>query len=265
MPPSAGVTGDQSRQRRPRGLIALIVVGVLLILLVVAFFAADAALRSYAEDRIEGEIRDRLPSGVSGAVDVRVGGASFLVQYLSGTLEQVNLDAPDLAVNGLPMAVSAVATGVPVDTSQPIEGVVGTVRLTEEAVNDLVAASGVADVPADIRLGDGEVGYASSFRVLGFDLEYDVTAEPRIQGDSVVLTPTGAELTSAPGGLDLGGVLGDNLGSFAVPVCVAEFLPTAMTLTGLGVSTDRLDATLEATDLMLSEQALESRGSCSSS
>ncbi len=241
----------------------MIVVGVLVLLLVVAVFVADASLRSYAEERIRAEIRDGLPSGVTGDLAVDVGGGLFLLQYLRGSLDRVDLAAPDLAVNGVPVGFRAVATGVPVDRSQSIEKMVGTVRLSEDAVNDLVAESGLTNVPAEIRLGNGAVGYASSFRVLGFDLDYDVTAEPRIDGDTVILTPTDAELTSVPGGLNIGGVLGDNLSRFAVPLCVAQFLPQGVTLTGLEVTTGRLVATFAATDLVLSEQTLASPGSCS--
>ena len=248
------------RRRRRRGRTAAIVLVGLLVLLVVAFFAADAALRAYAEDRVENEIRDRLPSTVEGDVEVRLGGAPVILQYLSGSFDRVDLDGQDLTIGGVPIEAGAVATGVPVDPSQPIERFAGTVSLTEDALNSLSAES--SNLPANIRIGDGTLTYASSFRLLGFDVRYDITAEPRIEGDTVVLTPTDATLTSAPGSLDIGEVLGDNLASLAIPVCVAQLLPEGFTLTDLELRSGELAATVESTTLTLSEERPVTLGSC---
>lgn len=248
-----------ARPRRRRRT-AILVAGIVILLLIIGLFVADAALRAYAEDRVEGEIRDRLPATAEGDIDVRLGGASVILQYLGGSFERVDLEARGLTLDGVPVEASAVATGVPVDRSEPVERVVGTVTLTEAAVNTLVEGS--AGVPADIRIGDGTVGYASDFRVFGFELTYDVTAEPRIEGDTVVLSPTGATLASGQGSLDIGDALGGDFGSLAVPVCVAEFLPEGVVLTDLELAGGELTATLESTGLMLTDGSLGTLGSC---
>ena len=257
-------------RRRGRG---LIIVGVLAVALVGVFFVADVVLRNYAQDRAQAEIADRLPANVTGDVAVTIGGFSVIAQYLTGSFDQVDLNAPELTIDGAAAAVKIRATGVPTDTAQPIRQVDGTIDLDEAALNTLMQASQADDSGAsagpiqagatELQLGDAEVTYAGSVSVFGFELGYQATATPSTTADSLVLTATGAELSSGAGTLDASGLLKLILGEKPVSICVAQYLPQGVTLTGVDVTPARARITLESSTLTLTEQSLTTLGTCS--
>lgn len=247
--------------RKRRGVAALVISGALVAGLVVAFFIVDAGLRSYAEDRVKTEISKNLPEGATGDVDVSIGGLSVIAQYLSGSFDRVELDAPEFALGGAPAAVHIVASGVPVDRTKPIREVTGTVDLGQESLNALLAAGG-ATGDAELALGKGEVTYSGTFPVFGLDIGYEATATPSASADSLLFTPTAAELTSGVGSVDLSDVIPLILGQEPLSVCVAQYLPDGVTLTGVDVSPDHARVTLESSTLMLTRESLTTMGAC---
>jgi hypothetical protein len=258
-----------ARRRRT----GLIVTGVVVVALVGAFFIADAAARSYGEGLAEDEIAARLPAAVSGDVSVAIGGFSVIGQYLTGSFERVDLTAPELTFDGAPAAVHIRATGVPTDTTQPIEQVSGTIDLGETALNTLLAAANedqgtaatgpVQAGATELRLGTDAVTYAGSVAIFGFDIGYQATATPSATADSLVLTPTGAELSTDAGSLNVDDLLQLVLGEEPVSICVAQYLPQGVTLSGVNVTPERARITLESSTLTLTEQSLTTLGSCS--
>lgn len=260
-----------ARRRRGRG---LIVAGVLVVALVGVFFVADAVLRSFAQNRAQTEIAERLPANVTGDVAVAIGGFSVIGQYLTGSFDRVDLTAPELTIDGATAAVHIRATGVPVNTTKPIGHVAGTIDLDEAALNTLLQASQEQDSAesggpiqagaTELKLGAGEVTYAGSVSVFGFELGYQATAAPSTTADSLLLTATGAEVSSGIGSLDASGLLHLILGEKPVTICVAQYLPQGVTLTGVDVTAERARIKLESSTLMLTEQSLTTQGSCSS-
>ncbi|MCU1444462.1 DUF2993 domain-containing protein [Cryobacterium sp.] len=258
-----------ARRRRGRG---LLIVGVLGVALVGAFFVADAVLRTYAQNRVQAEIAERLPANVTGDIAVTIGGFSVIGQYLTGSFERVDLAAPELVIDGA-AAVHIRATGVPVDTTQPIGQVDGTIDLDEAALNTMLTASqgqdsAAADGPIQagataLKLGDAEVTYAGSISVFGFEIGYQATAAPSTTAESLVLTATGAEVSSGIGSIDASALLDLLLGKEPVSICVAQYLPEGVTLTGVDVTAARARITLESSTLTLTEQSLTTLGSCS--
>jgi len=255
------------KRRRPAR--RLLVTLIALLALVAVFFAVDAGLRSYAQNRIAGEIDAGLPAGVSGDVDVTIGGASVIVQYLTGSFERVELTAPTLTVNDVPASVSIVATGVPTDTSQPIGHVAGTIDLDQAALNTLLQTA-LAEADADpaarnaeLELGTDQITYTGELSVFGLPIGYQATATPSVTADSLVLTPTDARVTSGAGGLDVSGLLDLALGDEPISVCMAQYLPQGVTLTDVETTPERARITLESSTLTLTEQSLSTLGSCS--
>jgi hypothetical protein len=256
-------------RRRGRG---LIVVGVLAVALVGVFLVADAVLRNYAQDRAQSEIAERLPANVTGDVTVAIGGFSVIAQYLTGSFDQVDLTAPELTIDGATAAVKIRATGVPTDTTKSIGQVDGTIDLDETALNTLMQASqgdsGSSDGPiqagaTELQLGSGEVTYAGSVSLFGFQVGYQATAAPSTTADSLLLTATGAELSSGGGSLDASGLLKLILGEKPLTICVAQYLPQGVTLSGVDVTAERARITLESSTLTLTEQSLTTMGTCS--
>jgi hypothetical protein len=249
----------ETRRRRGRGWIAAAwVVGALLVLGVVAFFATDGLIRSAAESVAAGEIEKNLPSGTTGSVSVKIEGGPVLLQYLGGSFVRVAVDAPTLTANGVPMAVHLVATDVPTTLSKPLPNISGTVSLTQAALNDALK---VPDASA-LALGDGVVTYDSAQRVLGFPVSYTVTAKASVSGPDVLLTPADIHITSGPVSLDLTGVVNALLGENPASVCVADQLPAAIHLTDIDVKPSHVTVSFKGSNVLLTEAALSTKGSC---
>ncbi|GAA2223025.1 DUF2993 domain-containing protein [Herbiconiux moechotypicola] len=229
------------------------------VVLAVAAVIADVAFRSYAQSEAAAQIEQQLPEAVEGEVSVSIGGGSFLLQLITGEFAEVTLDAPELSVNGVPLAAHAVATGVPTDLTKPVQSIRATASIDQDAVN------GIVDIPGDseLVLGDGEVSYEGTISLFGFSLGYQVSGIVAAQGDSVTIEPTTASLTQGAGNLDID--LDQLLGSLAddpIGVCVAQYLPAGAEVESLEITPGRATAVLTADDFVVSEDSLRTLGSC---
>ena len=244
------------KRRAARGWItAIAIVVVIAALLVVAYVVA----RGIAERRFGEQIRMNLPEGVDGQVDVSIGGLSVIAQYLMGTMERVELSAPELEVNGTPVAVDVVGEGVPVDLASPVTAITGTISADEDAVNQLVSVPGVNGA---FTLGEGTVGYAGTIEVLGFSLDYSATASPTAAGDTVLLVPEGVELESGVGVVDVSVAVERLLGDSPIAVCVAQYLPEGVEVGSIEIAGGVATVELEARGITLDEQSLARTGTC---
>lgn len=241
-------------RRRKKGIVVVLAV---VLVLVAAVVVADVGLRAYAEDRASTEIASSLPDTVDGKIDVTIGGFSFLQQYLSGSFDQVTLDAPELSVDGVPIDAHVVATGVPSDLSKPVDAVSARLSLSEDAVNSVIQVPGAATLTLD----DQAVGYDGSTTVLGLTLKYLVTAGVSVTGDSVVLTPETAKLTAGSTVFDASSALNSILDE-SIPLCVADRLPQGVELTSLSVAPGSATVTLGASDFTIDETSLRTMGAC---
>ncbi|MGW4927759.1 LmeA family phospholipid-binding protein [Agromyces sp. NPDC004153] len=256
--PATDAAGAPPR-RRNRAARAWITVLVILGVLVALAVVADLVVRNVAEQRVAEQLEQNLPAGVEGDVQVRLGGFSVIAQYLSGSMEQVDLSAPELTVNGVPIAVHVEAQDVPPGLDAPVGRATATIQVTEAAVNTLIEVPGVQ---GDVVLGDGAVAYSDSVRVLGIPIDYTVTARPTAAGDTVFLEPTGVEVGAGGGAIDVSGLVDRLMGDDPIPVCVAEYLPEGVEVQQLTVEPGSATVTLGATGISLDEQSLATRGSC---
>lgn len=252
-----------ARRTRRRGFGALVVTSLSVLGLVAAFFFVDAGVRGYAERQVKQEIAANLPETVTGDVSVSIGGLSVIWQYLGGRFDRVDLRSSALSVQGVPASVHVVATDVPLDRSRPVGDVRGIVDLGPAALNTLLSNSLPSDVPdAGLKLGPGEVSYTGSVELLGFPIGYRATATPTVDAGSVLLTPSGARITSGAGGFDAGNLLSLVMGEEPIRVCVASYLPDGVTLSGVTVTPERARLTLQSSTLTLSRESLTTLGSC---
>ncbi|MDR6904546.1 hypothetical protein J2X63_000232 [Agromyces sp. 3263] len=250
------------RRRLSRAARIWITVVAIVVALVALVVVADIVIRNVAEARVAEEIRANLPDEVSGDVDVTIGGFSVIAQYLSGSMQQVELSAPELAVQGVPVSVDVVAQDVPVDLASPVGQLTATIQASPEAVNQLVASQGIEGVDGDLTFGDGTVGYTGSVSLLGFPIDYTVTARPTAAGDTVLLEPVGVELGSGGGSFDVSGLVDRLLGDDPVPVCVAQYLPEGVEVQQIAVAPAGAVVTLEGDGLRLDQATLSQTGSC---
>lgn len=237
-----------------------IVAVVILAALVAAFFVTDAALRSTAEKRVAKQIDSSLPGGVTAHATVTIGGFSVIAQYLEGSFDQVKLSAPTMLVHGVPIGVHVTARGVPTDRSKPVKQIRGTISLSQDAVDKIVAVPGST---SKVTLGVNRVTYGGTASVLGLDFGYTVTANAKAatNGSGIVLTPSGVKLNQGSASFDLSRVVGAVLKT-PIPVCTAGFLPPGVRVTGVSISPARAVITLNAAEVALTGAMLSRTGSC---
>lgn len=246
----------EPRRRLSRGARIGLVVAASVVGLAALVVVADVVARGIAEQRVADEVRQNLPAGVEGDVDVTIGGVSVIAQYLSGTMEQVSLSAPELVVEGAPLDVDVELHGVPVDLGSPVARLEATVSAEQEAVNQLVQVPGAT---GSITLGDDTVGYEGAIEFFGQSIAYQVTATPTAAGDEVLLQPVGVEVG---GSLDLSGIVERILGGDPIAVCVAEHLPEGLEVTDVAAAPGTVRVELEGSEITLDEAHLRQTGSC---
>ncbi|WP_382305282.1 DUF2993 domain-containing protein [Herbiconiux sp. UC225_62] len=231
----------------------------IVVVLAVLVVVADIGFRAYAEGQAESEIESQLPDSVQGDVDVQIGGFSFLGQLLAGSFGEVQLDAPALTVNGVPISAHVVARDVPSDLTQPVGDIEAAVSMDQDAVN------GIVELPGDatLVLGREGVSYEGSVTVFGIELGYRVTGEVTASGTDVVIQPQKATLTQGSNDVDvdLGSILG-GLTKDPITVCVAQYLPQSAEVDSLEITDGRATAHLTARDFVLSDDSLKNLGTC---
>ena len=245
-----------------RGLVPLIIVGVLAILLVVAYFLVDNGVRAFAQDRAETEISNRMPASVTGDVTVAIGGTSVIAQFITGSFDQIELTAPNLTVDGVPASVHVIARDVSTNTAKAIGSLNATLDLDQDALNQLVQASGTAPADAEMTLGDGTVAYTGTAALFNFNVGYSATATASATGDTLNFTPTEVTVTSGVGDIDATPLVNLILQQAPIGVCVASYLPGGVELSGVDISPERARVTLESSSLRLTAQSLTTLGSC---
>lgn len=233
------------------------IVAAVVLLLAVIVVVLDVGLRAYAEGQVRQKIDESLPANVAGDVAVSIGGGSFLLQYVAGSFDEVTLTSDDLSVDGVPVAATVVANGVPTDSAKPVAHVSATLDLSQQAVNSFVSIPGSDEVV----LGDGTVGYSGSFDIFGLELGYDVTASAAPSGPDVLLTPNGANLRAGSANVDVSGALKAVVAK-PVPICVAKYIPQGVQLTAITPTAGHVQVTAEAANLLLTPDALRTTGAC---
>ena len=108
-----------SERRRP--LWPWITLGVVLVLLVVAFIAVDAFARGVARDEIGSRLVSGLGLPAGTPVEVEVGGGPVLFQLAAGQLDSVDVAIEDATFGRLTGDLDIHAEGVPLDASAPTE------------------------------------------------------------------------------------------------------------------------------------------------
>lgn len=248
------MSGQRNGAARVWATIIVIVVALGALLVV-----ADVVVRGIAQERFAEQIRSNLPDGVDGEIDVTIGGFSVIAQYLAGSMDRVELSAPELTVNGAPIAVDVVGESVPIDLASPVRSMSALIEADQDAINRLIV---VPDVDGDVTLGEGVVGYSDTIEVFGLSLGYSVTARPSAAGDTVLLRPENVQVDAGGGGIDVSDLADRVLGDDPIAICVAQYLPDGVMVNGIDIVAGTATVRLEALGIMLDEASLARTGSC---
>lgn len=255
--PAPPAAPRRARRRVRRAVFSTLIALVVLVVLVVV---ADIATRAYTEQRVAQEVQKSLPAEVKADVSAHIGGFSVLQQFLAGSFQRVELDAPHATVKGAPFSAKIVATGVPIDMGKPVTSATGSLDFSQSSLNKVVTIPGAS---GDITLGSGTIGYDGHIDLLGFPVGYTVTAKPQAEGKTVLLQPEKASLSTGSGDVNLTRLLQTITNHGPYPVCAAQYLPDGVLVNDIGVTNGQARVTLTAERFVLGPAFLDSKGSCS--
>jgi hypothetical protein len=253
-----GGGGPKPRGRR-RWLTALLWTVGAVVVVIVLFFAADAVFRQVAQNAVRDELRKELPADVTADdLTVKVDGFSVIGQYAAGRFDRIELTSHDVRVQGNRLSANIVAHGVPTDFSKPVQRIDGSMTIGQDAVNGLV------DLPNDttVTLKRDEVGLKGTGTILGIDVGYTASASPTLRnGDTVTLTPQSVSVTAGGGALDVTRFAKDLLPP-KISICVAQYLPAGVDVTGLTIDKGIAHVSVRADDFVLSDKSMQTKGTC---
>ncbi|HEY4224603.1 MAG TPA: DUF2993 domain-containing protein [Pseudolysinimonas sp.] len=244
-----------------------VTIAIVLVVLIAGFFIADAAAKSYAQDRIKQELVSSLGLPPGTEVDVAVGGGSVLLQALSGKLNEVDVAIPKLAFGDLVGSATLHATQVPLDQSRPLDKLAISYTVSEKNVAAL--ATQLSGVKLDsISLKDKQIVAKATLSVLFLTVPIGLGLSPSAQNGQLAFTPT--SITVSGQTFTAEQLLANPVfGSIARTLlqqqsfCVAQYLPRAMTLTSARVGGANLVLDFSGDGAAIGGSAFTTKGRCS--
>jgi hypothetical protein len=238
--------------------------GVLVILLVVAFFVADSLARQYATGIVRERILTALKLDPATPVDVDLGDGSLLLQALAGRVNDVTVGIDTLTVGEVTGSAVLTARGVPLNESQPVEELGAVVTISEASVQQLSEYLSGIDLDS-IELGRGVITVGTELSILFITLPVTVDLVPSAVDGAVRFTPETITLDDQNISVDdlrnnpiIGGLAGSLLNS--QDFCVAASLPAALVVTDVQVVASDLVVTITGDGASLGE--LGTTGTC---
>jgi len=262
--PSTIVVIDPAPRRRRRGLVAVLVIVGIVVVLGVAAVIAESLARQQASALIADQVRSSLKLEPGHPVDVTIEGASVLVQAITGRLDAVTVEAPDVAFGDLVGDLTLIAEGTPLDASQPTDSVQAVYRVAE---SDVAAIAGflAGTVVNDVQLDEREIRFQTSFSFFGVDFSVGLGVTPSVQDGQLAFTPSSVVLDEER--IDAA-ELQQQFGGLVEPLltsqlfCVTQYLPQALDLTAVQVGDEQLVVVFEADDVALGGPEFSTLGSC---
>jgi hypothetical protein len=249
-----------SRRRSGRWIVTIV---VLLVLLGVAAVAAEWLAREITTNSIRNAVVSELGLPRDQQVEVDLPGI-VLLQLAKGSLDEVTITSDDVALGAVAGDMTVHATGVPVRDEEPLDSVSATIVIDQAQLRALLGT--VDGFPADsVALEDPDVTMTYPLEVLGVDVPITVALTPGAKDGDVVLTPSAFRLGDAEISADdlrgrFGGIAQTVLGDWQV--CIAQYLPAGVTLTGLDVSGDTLVGTVAVDGRIGIDPDLQANGTC---
>jgi len=240
-------------------------VGWLVVLAVVGglvFFAineGDKVVRDIATDVVRSGVTNalELPEGTD--VDVELGGGVLIFQAVTGSIDEVVVRVPNAAVAETTGTLVLTLNGVALDPSKPVGTLTAAIEVP--AANMPPLAAHLSSVPlTGIVLADSAI-------TIGADLAgvpVQVALSPAPLSGYVVFTPTSVNVNGTVGSVEetLAGPLGPVANAMLTNpgVCVAEYLPASLTVSGAAVVDTNLVITATGSEVRLS--SLTTKGVC---
>lgn len=235
-----------------------------LAIVLAALWAVDGWARQQVADYVTDKVQQVLSLESTEGVDVNVAGFSVIAQVLTGSLEEIAVDVDDVQIGDLSGGVALTARGVPIDLTKPVDSVEIEFRVSEESLKSVAHLLSPAAIDT-VELVDGEIRFASEFRIFGFAIQVGIGVEPFADDGQIAFTPTSVELNGARTSAD---ELVSTFGGAAKALlqtqsfCVAKWLPAAFVLRDVVVNGKELDVTIRADDGVFDDASVSTFGTC---
>jgi len=240
-------------------------IGWLVVLAVVGglvFFAiseGDKVVRDVASDVVRTGVTNALELPEGSDVDVDLGGGVLIFQAVTGSIDEVVVRVPNVALAEAAGTLVLTLNGVALDPSKPVDSLTADIEI--DAANMGLLGARLSQAPLNsLVIGDKLV-------TIGADLGGNaVTASltPAVAAGVVSFAPTAATVGGAPATVEE--VLAGPLAPAAAPMltsqpfCVADYLPESLEVTAASVVGDKFVVTASGTGVRLS--SLASNGAC---
>lgn len=247
----------RSRRRARWPWVVLVVVTLLAVFVV----AAEVIARAVVPATVRGLVIDALDLPADQQLDVETQGV-LLPQLLGGTLDELRLSSDQVTIGGVTGAAQVTATQVPL-RGGALAGAEGTVIIDQSQFAGLLER---VELPiTEITLDEPDVTVHGGISVLGAEIPLALTMTPGADDGDLMLTPIAVEVAGADVDLQrLAGMFGDIGAALAGPqrVCIADQLPTGITLTGLRIDGTSVVAEISADGRIAVDEALLEPGVC---
>jgi hypothetical protein len=266
-PPSEEVAAPAlpPKKKRRGWLIALVVVGVLVILAVIAVIIGETVAKAYARDYVRERIVAVLQLPEDAEVEVDLGGGSIILQALAGRVDTVDVHVPQGTFGELEGSVRLHAEGVPLEDTAEVEQLAIDFAIQSDDLAALTQGDDPATAPT-VELVDGEVAFSAEFELFGSAIPWGLSLQPSAEEGALVLSPTTFTLgeQSFEAGVDDGSFLGQIAAAFLQPqtLCVADQIPQALVLTDAAVDDEELVLTFTGDGAALGGPEFQTLGVC---
>lgn len=251
------------KRRRTGLIVALVLVGIVVVLGVVAVIAESIA-RQQATTLIADQVRQALALEPEHPVDVVIEGPPVLWQAAGGRIEAVQIDVERVSFGELIGDLTIRATGTPIDTQQPTDKLSAVYRIAEVDVAALAGFfSGI--VVTDVRLDNREVQFETGFSIFGLEFSIGVGVTPKVSNGQLEFTPTSIvfnnqRVEASDLKSQFGGLVEPLLATQRV--CVAQYLPAALELTAVQVGSVQMLVVFTAENVALGGNGFSTQGTC---
>lgn len=248
------------RRRRWPWIVALIVLAALA---VAAWFVGEQIARDAVTTTIREQVITQLGLPAGQQVDVVVAGA-VLPQLIRGTLDDVTISSDDVALEAFSGDVTVHAQDLAIRGDAGSGSATATVVLDEEQLRTLLST--VQNFPVEsLGLVEPDLTVSTELSLFGITLPVGVALTPTAVEGDIVLTPVslqlaGSDISAADLKTRFGGLAETVLRDWTI--CIARYIPSGATLTGIAVTGDQVVADLDIDPAIATDPALQEVGTC---
>lgn len=241
----------------------LVAVATIAVLVAVAWLAGEQIARGIIERTIREQVVTQLSLPADQQIDVNLSGP-VLLPLLVGNLAEVRVASDDVPIGSFSADIVVEAQDVPIRGGGDWSGAYATVTLDEAQLQELLST--VDGFPSGtVEIDPPDVAATFELDALVTTIPVGVALTPRAEAGELVLTPSSLRLAGAE--ISAEAIL-RQFGALASTivrdwdVCIAEYLPDALTLTDVTVTTDAVVADFEVDSAILRDDAARQKGTC---